>query len=175
MVKGTYILSEDRETTLQMFTAIQVADAEFYTQVYENTPMIAKLMMDKFKEFMENDYFTALERQTVLIKFLECQNIVEIVQEVLKFVENCELKQDYEAIILEWLYHNSEDIIQTNLARVDGEFLCLSKEENKVILSGIGKPTEKEQAIMNNLTKLLKDAFKNSKFGDIDNGEEGTT
>ena len=168
-------MSEDREIALQMVTAMQVADAEFYSQVYENTPMIAKLMMDKFKEFINNDYFTALERQTVLIKFLECQNIVEIVQEVLKFVENCELKEDYEAIILEWLYNNSEDIIQTNLARVDGEFLCLSKEENKVILADINKPKIVEQEFIQNITKALKDAFKDSKFGGTNNGETRET
>ena len=104
--------AEDRELMLQLLTATQVTDANLYNSVKQENPLLAKLMMDKLKLFLDNDYFATLERQTVLMKFLQEHTDNETINDVLTFLDNSELKQDYSAIIMEWTYHNSENIVE---------------------------------------------------------------
>lgn len=119
----------DREVMIEMITSTQVANSEVFNQVLEESPMTAKLMLDKFKSFLNNEYFTAMERQTVLIRFLEEQDNVDIVKEILTVVENSKFKSDYAPIVMEWTYKNSERIVQANLARVDGRMLGSRKRK----------------------------------------------
>ena len=53
--------AEDRELMLQLLTATQVTDANLYNSVKQENPLLAKLMMDKLKLFLDNDYFATLE------------------------------------------------------------------------------------------------------------------
>ena len=119
--------AEDRELMLQLLTATQVTDANLYNSVKQENPLLAKLMMDKLKLFLDNDYFATVERQTVLMKFLQEHTDNETINDVLTFLDNSELKQDYSAIIMEWTYHNSENIVEQTLAKYDGSLLSKSK------------------------------------------------
>lgn len=124
-------MAEDREKTLELITATQVAMAKLYYTIMEENPLLAKLMMDKLKSFLNNDYFATMERQTILMRFLEEHTNMDVINEVLQFIDKCELKQDYYTIITEWTFHNSENIIQHNLAKYDGSLLCVSRKNKQ--------------------------------------------
>lgn len=129
MVEGTHflIMAEDRELTLELLTATQVADAKLFYSVRKENALLAKLMMDKLKAFLDNDYFATIERQTILMRFLEEHDDWEVIQDLLKHLQKSELKDDYTTIIMEWTYHNNETIKTYELAKYDGSILSMSK------------------------------------------------
>lgn len=132
MDKGTYILNEDREQMVEFVTSQQVVNGEFYSSLTQYSPMLAKMMLDKFKDFLNDSYFTSMERQTLLMKFFENHDNIDIIKEILEFIQKCERKEDYTKIVMEYMYHNSEDIIKANLAKVDGVHLYEKKQKNKI-------------------------------------------
>lgn len=121
-------MTEHRERTIELLTATQVAMAELYYNIMQDNPLLAKLMMDKLKAFLGNDYFATMERQTILMRFLEEHTNMEVIQDVLNYVKTCSLKSDYTTIIMEWTFHNSENIVKQALAKYDGSLLCLKKQ-----------------------------------------------
>ena len=135
---------------MELMASQQVVNAEFYNSLCQQNPMLSKLMWDKFKTFLDDDYFTDLERQTMLIKFFEEQTDLNLTEEILSHVQNCECKEDYTKIILEWSFHNSENIKQSNLAKVDGAALCSSKQRAKKLQ----KPADLTNEVMDNILAL---------------------
>ena len=83
-------MAEDREQTIELLTATQVAMADLYYSIMEENPMLAKLMMDKMKSFLTKDCYAAMERQTVLMRFLQEHTDLDVIHEVLDCVNNCE-------------------------------------------------------------------------------------
>lgn len=140
----------EREKLMELMASQQVVNAEFYNSLCQQNPMLSKLMWDKFKNFLEDDYFTDLERQTMLIKFFEEQTDLNLTEEILSHVQNCECKEDYTKIILEWAFHNSENIKQSNLAKVDGAALCNNKQRVKKLQ----KPADLTDEVMENILSL---------------------
>lgn len=140
---------EDREKIIELVTSQQVTNAEFFNAVKESTPLLAELMMDKFKSFLNDPYFTDLERQTTLMKYFEEQKDTESIKDILSFLEESPCKDDYTKIIMEWTYHNSEDIVKRNLARFDGAGLYGKKPKyNK-----LEKPVEITEEVLQNLVE----------------------
>lgn len=126
-------MGKEREKLVELVASQQVVNAELYNSVKQQTPLLSKLMLDKFKNFLNDKYFTDIERQTMLMTFFEEHTDIDLVQDILKYVEDCECKDDYTKIIMEWTYHNSEDIVKKNLAKVDGASLCdVKKKSNKL-------------------------------------------
>ena len=80
-------MSQDRELTLELITATQVADAKLFYAVQQENALLAKLMMDKLKAFLNNDYFATIERQTVLMRFLEEHDNWEVIQDLLNNIK----------------------------------------------------------------------------------------
>ena len=153
----------DREQAIELITATQVATADLYYAVMEENPMLAKLMMDKMKSFLSNSEITAMERQTVLMRFLEEHTNMDVIHEVLDSINNSELKDDYSTIIMEWSYHNNEDIKKYYLAKYDGSVLSLSKQNPKPNFNKSEKIGTDEfvKAILQITTQLLDDGGEN--------------
>ena len=166
-------MDEDREQLLRIITATQVSNAKLYTSISKESPLLAKLMMDKFNQFLSDEDITSIERQTLLMKFLEEQKNLDIVRDVLTFAKQCPLKDDYIKILMEWEFHNSENIIRHHLASVDGTLLCASKTPMVPILEEPKTQEDPvEQEILNN---LLSVSFKllevNDDSDDTDDGD----
>lgn len=160
MVKGAYILMDDgREQMVELITSQQVVNGEFYNSLSQYSPMLAKMMLDKFKDYLNDQYFTPMERQTLLMKFFESQENIDVVKEILEFIQKCETKEDYTKIVMEYMFHNSEDIIKANLAKVDGTHLYQKKQKNKL---KIQDPTND---FVQNLVEITKNI--------IDGNDEG--
>lgn len=134
MVKGSYILmDEKRQQEIELITSLQVATSKIFDVVRRENPLLAKFMMDKFKSFLNKNCFEAIERQSVLIQFLQDQADLTVVHEVLEFIDTaCELKQDYFEIILEWTFHNGDSIRKFYLSKYDGVPLSSNVEETIV-------------------------------------------
>lgn len=122
-------MDRERESIIELITSKQVTDAISYNAIRKENPLMAKLMLDKFKGFLINDYFTDIERQTILIKFFEEQQDLDIIRDVIKHVNSSEFSDDYIRIIMEWTLKSSEHIVNSNLMRFDGVGLCKSKKD----------------------------------------------
>lgn len=116
-------MDEKRKQEIELITSLQVATAKIFDTVRRDNPLLAKFMMDNFKSFLSKSYFESIERQSILIQFLQDQKDLEIIHEVLEFIDSCELKQDYTEIILEWTYHNGDNIRNFYLSKYDGALL----------------------------------------------------
>lgn len=128
-------MSEERENIIQLTTVEQVVNAPFYNALRENYSMLAGLMWNKFKEYLVNDYFTDIERQTILMKFFEEQKDRTLIKEIIEYLNDCEFKDDYTKIIMEYIFHNSDDIVKDCLQQVDGAGFVDKKESNKATIN----------------------------------------
>ena len=117
-------MPEDREQLIRITTATQVASAKTYSAIMRENPLLAKFMLKKFKEFLEDSEITTLERQTILIKFFMQHTDYDLIQDVITFINTCKLNRDYFEIVTEWTYHNSEKIKKSNLKKYDAELLA---------------------------------------------------
>lgn len=151
----------EREKLVEIMTSQQVVNSEFFQAVREQNPLLSKLMLNKFKAFLVDDYFTDFERQTMLIRFFEDEPDINLVKEIITLVKDCEQKEDYSEIIMEWTYHNSEHIKQQNLAKLDAAALCDAKEKT----NRIKRPTDMTDAILEGLLQLTS--------GILGSGDEG--
>lgn len=118
---------DDRDKAIEAFVAMQVACADVYYKILYENPLLAKLMMDKLKSFLVDEQFEAIERQSVLIKFLQEHTEMEVVHEILDFIDKCDLKNDYTTIIMEWTFYNDQGIKDFYLSKLDGSSLALNK------------------------------------------------
>lgn len=152
-------MSEEREETIEIITATQVANASLFNGVKKENPMLAKLMMDKLKSFLTKDCYSTMERQTVLMRFLQEHTDLDIIHDVLDYVNNSELKQDYTAIIMEWTYHNNDKIKKYYLAKCDGSLLCMAKEKQEPLFKEVKLEATHTfvQSILQILTQLAQD------------------
>lgn len=125
---------DDREQMVEFVISQQLTDPETYKSVKEGSPMLARMMLEKFKNFLLDSYFTSFERQTVLLKFFEEQDDMSVIKEILDCIQNSDMKDDYTKIIMEWTYNNSENIISSNLAKFDGAKFNEKKLPKKVKL-----------------------------------------
>jgi len=155
---------EDRAKLVELITSQQVVNAEFYNSLRVHTPLLSKLMMDKFKHFLNDEYWTDLERQTMLMKFLEDQSDIEVIKEILEYTQGCDRKDDYTKIIMEWTFHNSEKIIKSNLAKVDGSALCGKKQKT----NKLSTPSDLTETVMEGLIALTAELLGE----DLDDGNE---
>jgi len=160
-------MDEEREQLIEVITSTQVANAELFTGIRKESPMLAKFMLDKFKQFLGDTNLTSMERQTILMKFFEEHKDYELLSEIIQHIDTLECKGDYTKIIMEWTFHNSENIVKSNLAKVDGAMLALTKEKEEI------KPklVKGSDDFINQLIQLTMDALNNG--GDIEDG--GTT
>ena len=140
----------EREKLVELVTSQQVVNAEFYNALRQSTPLLSKLMMDKFKNFLNDQYFTDIERQTMLMKFLETQNDIDVIKDILSHIQNCECKDDYTKIIMEWTFHNSENIVKQNLAKVDGSMLYGKKSRQ----TKIETPSDITETVLDGLIEI---------------------
>lgn len=113
----------DREEFVTATTALQVCKAEIYESIMQENPLLAKYMMDKFIEYLSDEETTTIERQSMLMNFLANHTCYDLIDSVIKRVSMLDLHDDYKEIILEWTFHNSEDIVQINLEALDAEEL----------------------------------------------------
>lgn len=120
-------MAEDRDQTIEIITATQVATASLFYDIKQESPLLAKLMMDKLKSFLTKDCYSCMERQTILMRFLEEHTDLDVIHEVLDYINNSNFKEDYTAIIMEWTYHNTDKIKKHYLAKCDGTLLCTPK------------------------------------------------
>lgn len=154
MDKGTHILgnSMDRETAVKLNVVEKVTDKQCFEELYYSEPFAAKLLLETFKEFLDDDYFERIERQLVLFKFLKNYYPLELRTEIIDFVSQCYLRDDYIRIINEWNLQASEFIKQSHLFKYDAQDFTLNKEQlnnkNKLV-------EEVEKPIIINLTDLL--------------------
>ena len=162
-------MSEDRELTLQLLTATQVTDAKLFYSVLKDNALLAKFMMDKLKDFLCNPYFATIERQTILMRFLEEHTDWDVIQEILKTVNECELKHDYITIVMEWTFHNNDNIKKHTLSKYDGSVLGMNKSTPPPQFRHIDANSTQNfvQSILQITTQLLQD------LGDVDDEEEG--
>lgn len=138
MGKITYLLGNymsKRDSIIRLSITSQVINTSLFNNIRVNEPLVASLMLDKFKEFLDDLYFTDIERQIILIKFLRNEKDIDTIRNILNFVKNCELKKDYEVIIMEWNLNKSDFIRYCNLEPLDGFALSYSKEQNDKVLS----------------------------------------
>ena len=155
-------MSKERDSIVRLTTAHQVVNSSFFNEVCNASPFVASIMFDKFKEFLNDDYFTDIERQAILIKFFEGQDNIELIRDILESCKSSRLFKDYNKIILEWTYKYSESLLENMLEDYDskdllsnkglflkevpdkinlndGDFLEKLLEENKQILYGEGE------------------------------------
>ena len=76
-------MDDGREQMVELITSQQVVNGEFYNSLSQYSPMLAKMMLDKFKDYLNDQYFTPMERQTLLMKFFESQENIDVVKEIL--------------------------------------------------------------------------------------------
>lgn len=152
-------MDDGREQMVELITSQQVVNGEFYNSLSQYSPMLAKMMLDKFKDYLNDRYFTSMERQTLLMKFFESQENIDVIKEILEYIQKCETSEDYTKIVMEYMFHNSEDIIKANLAKVDGTHLYQKKQKNKL---KIQDPTND---FVQNLVEITKNI--------IDGNDEG--
>lgn len=162
-------MGEDREQAVELIAATQVSMADFYYTVMEENPMLAKLMMDKMKSFLTSPKYAAMERQTILMRFLEEHTNMDVIHEVLDYIKDCELKDDYTAIIMEWNYHNTEYIKNYYLSKYDGNVLSLNKENPRPNFKS-EKLTGTKQFI-DAIVQITTSLFNNENGENGDNGD----
>lgn len=123
MVKNTYILGNNmqRKNFVQISVVDKILDKYLFDEICQYEPFAAKLLLDTFKEFLTNTYFEKIERQTVLLQFFKNNYSLEIYREIISFLNNCDFKDDYIKIIMEWNLIASEVIRRDNLKGLDGE------------------------------------------------------
>lgn len=143
---------EERDKLIELMIANQVTDAKLYNSFVQQSPMLANLMMRKFKLFLDDAYFTDIERQTMLMKFLEEHIGSDAITEVIEHAQNSELKSDYATILMEWMFHNSESIIDKSLACVDGVGLC-AKLPKQTTLQALPELTDE---LLDEILKITK-------------------
>ena len=122
-------MSRERDSILRLTTSNQVVNADFFNEVCHASPFVASMMFEKFKEFLDDDYFTDIERQALLLKFFEGQDNLELVREVLNCCNNSRLKKDYLRIIFEWTYRVSDDLLENTLSKYDSIDFLYTKEK----------------------------------------------
>lgn len=163
IIKYRVVGMDEREKLIELVTSQQVTNAEFFNALRNSTPLLAELMMDKFKAFLDDSYFTDIERQTTLMKFFEEQTDIDTVKEILTFLENCGCKEDYTKIIMEWTYHNSDEIVKQNLAKVDGVSLYSRKpKKNK-----LEKPIDLTDEALQNIVQAVIESLGDGGIGGI--------
>lgn len=122
----------ERNSATRLNTAFKILEQETFNNLCQNEPFVAQLMINKFKEFLDDDYFDDIERQIILLKFLECCYPLEIITDVLDFIQNdCALKEDYSKVILEWNLQYDDYIKSNILQKYDGEELTYTIEEKQ--------------------------------------------
>ena len=146
-------MEQSREQLIQIITSTQVVDAKLFNRTRQENPMLAKLMFNKFKKFLVNDTVTDIERQTMLIRFLETQGDFGLVTEIIRYLQTCPLQEDYKEIIMEWTYHNSDLIRKHLLHAVDGVGLADTRQPEGLKLSK--PPTVQQESILNDLIQEI--------------------
>ena len=134
----------ERSSATRLNTAFKILEQDTFYNICENEPFVAQLMLDKFKEFLNDDYFDDIERQIILLKFLQCCYPIEFITDVLDFIQkDCILKDDYNKVILEWNLEYNDYIKNSILQKYDGEELAYTIEEK-----------QRYDNAMNNLNKI---------------------
>ena len=164
-------MDEEREQLIEVITSTQVADSKLFNGIRKESPLLARFMLDKFKQFLGDCNLTSMERQTILMKFFEEHKDYELLSEIIQHIDTLECKDDYTKIIMEWTFHNSENIVKSNLAKCDGAMLALRKEPEEPKKLNNKKETED---FINSIISVTLEAMQNGGM-DGDNPEEGDT
>jgi hypothetical protein len=119
----------ERDSFVRLITATEVVNAYPFGVLWQESPVLAKLMLNKFKEFLSDNYFSDIERQTFLLKFLNGSHKLDIIREILAHVKDSPCADDYVRIVMDWTFNNSERLVKDTLKGYDGENLCLTLDE----------------------------------------------
>lgn len=137
MDKNAYLLGKcmnKRDSIIRLSIASQVVNTELFKNIRASEPLVASLMLNKFKEFLDDVYFSDIERQIILVKFLRNETDIDTIRNILNHINNCALNKDYEVIAMEWNLKNSDFIRYCNLEPLDGLALSYTKEQNKEMI-----------------------------------------
>lgn len=148
---------EERYSIIRARVACEIVNnKELIEDLLIKEPLLAKIMFDKFKEYLNDDFFLDIERQTLLMQFLEHYDNLEIIRDILKFTQDCELAEDYTRIIFEWNYRASDFIRKSNLRKYDGFKLSQTKKE---VQSNIKQKDKEKSTYVDYLENLVLNAI----------------
>ena len=157
---------EDRYSIIRARVACEIVNnKDLIEDLLIKEPLLAKIMFDKFKEYLNDDFFLDIERQTLFMQFLEHYDNLEIIRDVVKFVQDCNLSEDYTRIIFEWNYKASDFIRKSNLRRYDGFKLSQSKKE---VQSNIKQKDKEKSTYVDYLEDLVLQAINSVHDSDED-------
>ena len=157
MDKFTYILKRGfmgEDFYAKVSVIEKVVDKSLFEDLYIHEPFVCKLILDKFKTYLEDPEFDKLERQLLLIKFLKNNYPLELSRDVVEYVQNCNYSEDYTRAIMEWNYECSDFIKQYNLRQYDASQLAFDKEMKSAFDFHL-KQKNKELDIVTDITKSL--------------------
>ena len=101
-----------------------VTNKELMEELYVCEPFVCDILLQGYKEVLDDDTWDSYERKLSLLKFLKNNYPLEISREIVDFVSNCDLAEDYRRIILEWNYFASDYIKQYVAAQYDTQQLA---------------------------------------------------
>lgn len=106
---------DDNESQFRLALALQVMKPEFFESIWVHNPFTARLMLQKFLEFLEDATFETIERHSFLVGFLKVHKNMEITNYLLTLLDNSKYKDEYAPIIMDWTLQNSENLVQLQL------------------------------------------------------------
>lgn len=109
----------DRETLVKLQVIEKILDKENFEELLTYEPFAASILLDNFKDFLQDIYFEKVERQLTLYKFLRSYYPIEVTTDILQYASTCELKDDYTRLIMEWNLVSSDYIRKYNLIKYD--------------------------------------------------------
>lgn len=149
----------DRDEIAKLNTVEVVLDKVTLEEVYATQHFVCSLLIDNFKKFLDDDSFDKLERQLALHKFLQNNYPLELSRDVVSFVNNCSLRDDYDRIIMEWNYTSSEFMKQYSLYQYDAVPLAFDKKTMEMYKNQ-RKMQNKNGDMLINIVKLIADKKK---------------
>lgn len=109
----------DRETLVKLQVIEKILDKQSFEELIIHEPFAASILLDNFKDFLSDVYFEKVERQLTLYKFLRNYYPLEISSDIIDYASNCDLKDDYTRLIMEWNLVSSDYIRKYNLNKYD--------------------------------------------------------
>ena len=143
----------DRETLVKLQVIEKLLDKESFTELLTYEPFAASLLLDNFKDFIEDEYFEKVERQLTLYKFLRSYYPIEVTSDIINHASTCKLKDDYTRLIMEWNLVSSDYIRKYNLIKYDCSEFGMKRDTNN------NSETDNSKYIIVNLDNLALESL----------------
>lgn len=150
----------ERDELVKLSTVESILDKQAFEDIYYNQHFVCSLLMNNFKQFLSDENFDKLERQLALYKFLINNYPLELSRDVVEYVNQCDLAQDYQKIIMEWNYGCSDFIKQYAVFKYDASQLAFDKSTLNAY-NYHQETMNKGADIITNIMKLLTSETKN--------------